>query len=206
MHTFSTLTLDEAHLILDAAQKKAEELGVPEVLCVADNAGYPIALRRLDGGKVTLVTLPRILGHIFNPVSFYFCHDRHGAPLAAIAEVTNTFRESKPFLLGPDRLVPPGTDLNLGEAGYLPPELTDPARRRRWIWRKAGATPAIRSYADYLAATIGADHVMPRRRGAGGRAGTAPRAACPTGRPGTPDAGAGGTWEWWPFPTSIDRA
>lgn len=45
----------------------------------------------------------------------------------------------------------------------------DPARRRRWIWRKAGATPAIRSYADYLAAAIGADHVMPRRRGAGGR-------------------------------------
>ena len=57
MHTYKTLTLDEAHLILDAAQKKAEELGVPEVLCVADNAGYPIALRRLDGGKVTSVQI-----------------------------------------------------------------------------------------------------------------------------------------------------
>src|SRR5258708_21377903 len=57
MHTFQTLTLGEAHLILDAAQKKAEELGVPEVLCVADNAGYPIALRRLDGGKVTSVQI-----------------------------------------------------------------------------------------------------------------------------------------------------
>lgn len=62
----------------------------------------------LADGRVTLVTLPRVFGHIFNPVSFYFCHDRHGAPLAAIAEVTNTFRESKPFLLGPDRLVTPG--------------------------------------------------------------------------------------------------
>lgn len=41
----------------------------------------------------------------------------------------------------------------------------DPARRRRWIWRKAGATPAIRSYADYLATAVGADHVMPRARG-----------------------------------------
>ena len=30
-----------------------------------------------------------------------------------------------------DRLVPPGTDLNIGEGGYLPPELTDPSRRRR---------------------------------------------------------------------------
>jgi len=57
MHTFQTLTLGEAHLVLDAAQAKAEELGVAEVLCVADNAGYPIALRRLDGGKVTSVQI-----------------------------------------------------------------------------------------------------------------------------------------------------
>ena len=57
MHIYKTLTLAEAHTILDAAQKKAEELGVPEVLCVADNAGYPIALRRLDGGKVTSVQI-----------------------------------------------------------------------------------------------------------------------------------------------------
>ena len=57
MHTYKTLTLGEAHTILDAAQKKAEELGIPEVLCVADNAGYPIALRRLDGGKVTSVQI-----------------------------------------------------------------------------------------------------------------------------------------------------
>jgi uncharacterized protein GlcG (DUF336 family) len=57
MHTYQTLTLAEANLILDAAQAKAEALGVPEVLCVADNAGYPVALRRLDGGKVTSVQI-----------------------------------------------------------------------------------------------------------------------------------------------------
>ena len=57
MQTFQTLTLDEAQLILDAAQKKCRELGVLQVLCVADNAGYPIALRRLDGGKVTSVQI-----------------------------------------------------------------------------------------------------------------------------------------------------
>lgn len=55
----------------------------------------------LPGGRVLLVTLPRVLGFLFNPVSFYFCCDRHGTPTAAIAEVTNTFREVKPFLLGP---------------------------------------------------------------------------------------------------------
>ena len=57
MHTYHTLTLEEANLILDAAQKKAEELRVAEVLCVSDNAGYPIALRRLNGGKVTSVQI-----------------------------------------------------------------------------------------------------------------------------------------------------
>jgi uncharacterized protein GlcG (DUF336 family) len=57
MISYQTLTLEEAHLILDAAQRKAEEIGVPEVLCVSDNAGYPIALRRLKDGKVTSVQI-----------------------------------------------------------------------------------------------------------------------------------------------------
>ena len=64
---------------------------------------------RLDlaGGRVLLVTLPRIAGHLFNPVSFYFCYRSDGSPLAAIAEVTNTFREVKPYLLGPATFSPP---------------------------------------------------------------------------------------------------
>lgn len=56
----------------------------------------------VDGGRVVLVTLPRVFGYLFNPVSFYFCFDRHGAPAAAIAEVTNTFREVKPYFLAAD--------------------------------------------------------------------------------------------------------
>lgn len=56
------------------------------------------------GGRVMLVTLPRIAGYLFNPVSFYFCYDRSGAPACAIAEVTNTFREVKPFFLGRSEL------------------------------------------------------------------------------------------------------
>jgi len=56
----------------------------------------------LEGGRVELITLPRIAGYLFNPVSFYFCYDRTGTPVAAIAEVTNTFREMKPFVLGPE--------------------------------------------------------------------------------------------------------
>ena len=53
----------------------------------------------LTGGRVLLVTLPRVAGYLFNPVSFYFCFDRAGRPAAAIAEVTNTFREMKPYFI-----------------------------------------------------------------------------------------------------------
>ena len=59
----------------------------------------------LSGGRVLLVTLPRAFGYLFNPVSFYFCFNHAGTPVASIAEVTNTFREMKPFLLGPDTRV-----------------------------------------------------------------------------------------------------
>lgn len=50
-------------------------------------------------GRVLLITLPRALGYQFNPVSFYFCTDAAGTPVGAIAEVTNTFREVKPYFI-----------------------------------------------------------------------------------------------------------
>jgi DUF1365 family protein len=52
-----------------------------------------------QAGRIRLLTLPRILGYIFNPISIYFCSDAQDTPLCAIAEVGNTFRESKLFLL-----------------------------------------------------------------------------------------------------------
>ena len=52
------------------------------------------------GGRIMLVTLPRVFGYVFNPVSFYYCFDAEGEPLCAIAEVANTFGEMKPYLIG----------------------------------------------------------------------------------------------------------
>lgn len=50
--------------------------------------------------RIHLVTLPRVLGYIFNPVSFYFLADRAtGKALCAVVQVGNTFREMKPYLL-----------------------------------------------------------------------------------------------------------
>jgi uncharacterized protein len=54
--------------------------------------------------RVMLLTLPRVLGYIFNPISIYFCFDDQQNPICSIAEVGNTFRECKLYLLGPDEL------------------------------------------------------------------------------------------------------
>lgn len=68
-----------------------------------------LAARGVDlgpGGRVELVTLPRVFGYLFNPVSFYYGYDASGACVASIAEVTNTFHEMKPYFLGPETLRP----------------------------------------------------------------------------------------------------
>lgn len=49
--------------------------------------------------RVLLLTLPRIAGYVFNPVSFYFCTRAGGEPVCAVAEVGNTFGELKPYLV-----------------------------------------------------------------------------------------------------------
>ncbi len=50
-------------------------------------------------GEIMLQTMPRIFGYQFNPVSFYFCHDREAALRAVICEVSNTFGERHNYLV-----------------------------------------------------------------------------------------------------------
>lgn len=50
-------------------------------------------------GEVTLITLPRLLGYVFNPVSFWCCHDRAGRLRAVLCEVRNTFGERHNYLV-----------------------------------------------------------------------------------------------------------
>ena len=56
--------------------------------------------------KIELLTQPRVLGHVFNPVSFWLCRDGTGALRAVIAEVTNTFGDRHSYLCHHDDLGP----------------------------------------------------------------------------------------------------
>ena len=50
-------------------------------------------------GEIVLQTFPRVLGYVFNPVSFWYCHDRAGHLVAILAEVNNTFGGTHSYLL-----------------------------------------------------------------------------------------------------------
>ena len=53
----------------------------------------------LDGGKIRLLTMPRILGYAFNPISVYFCYGRDGALRAILYEVNNTFGQRHSYFI-----------------------------------------------------------------------------------------------------------
>ncbi len=52
-------------------------------------------------GEIMLLTMPRTLGHVFNPVSFWLCHDSAGHLRAVICEVNNTFGETHSYICKP---------------------------------------------------------------------------------------------------------
>lgn len=65
-----------------------------------------LAAHDLPLGKIMLLTQARVLGHVFNPVSFWLCYDGVGDLRAVIAEVSNTFGERHSYLCHRDDLAP----------------------------------------------------------------------------------------------------
>ena len=57
-------------------------------------------------GRLLLMAQPRVLGHVFNPVSFWLCHDAAGALRVVIAEVTNTYGDRRSYLVHRDDRAP----------------------------------------------------------------------------------------------------
>jgi uncharacterized protein GlcG (DUF336 family) len=47
------LELEEARVMIAAAIARSKEIGVLETVCVVDDGGYPIAMERMNGARVT---------------------------------------------------------------------------------------------------------------------------------------------------------
>ncbi len=72
-------------------------------------------------GEIWLQTFPRVLGYVFNPVSFWFCHRRDGALRAIVCEVNNTFGERHCYLLDSGGVLPWGRELRASKVFHVSP-------------------------------------------------------------------------------------
>tara|TARA_R110002049_G_scaffold44333_4_gene129946 strand:- start:23033 stop:23794 length:762 start_codon:yes stop_codon:yes gene_type:complete len=58
-----------------------------------------LAAHHITGvAKIELLAQPRVLGYVFNPVSFWLCRRDDAALIAVIAEVTNTYGDRHSYL------------------------------------------------------------------------------------------------------------
>lgn len=74
-------------------------------------AGLDLAALRAANGlpipaTTRLVTNLRVLGYVFNPVSFFLDYDARGALTSVIAEVNNTYGGRRRYVLGPAQRLP----------------------------------------------------------------------------------------------------
>ncbi|WP_374374584.1 DUF1365 domain-containing protein [Dongia sp.] len=58
-----------------------------------------VAGLRFEPGPIRLLTLPRLFGYAFNPISIYYCHDREQVLRATIYQVSNTFGGRHSYVL-----------------------------------------------------------------------------------------------------------
>ncbi len=72
-------------------------------------------------GEVWLQAFPRVLGYVFNPVSFWFCHRADGALRAIVCEVNNTFGERHFYLLNTGDVMPWGVTMTSKKVFHVSP-------------------------------------------------------------------------------------
>ncbi len=66
----------------------------PRIEALLARAGVDIG-----GGPIRLLTMPRVLGYVFNPISLFYCHHADGRLAAMIYEVTSTFGIRHSYLI-----------------------------------------------------------------------------------------------------------
>lgn len=77
----------------------------------------------IETGEVWLQCFPRMFGYVFNPVSFWFIHDRAGVLRVLLAEVNNTFGQRHQYVLTADGMgeIRPGHVLTCTKVFHVSP-------------------------------------------------------------------------------------
>ncbi|MCG6921318.1 MAG: DUF1365 domain-containing protein [Acidobacteriota bacterium] len=87
-------------------------------------AGYA-----MPEGRVELLTNCRVLGHVFNPVSMFYCYDRTDGLALAVAEVNNTYGDRHCYVLP---VADPEFDGRLKKLMHVSPFFRPDAGTYRW--------------------------------------------------------------------------
>ena len=95
-----------------------DHLGDPDA-AISDNARALLAANDLRADRIMLLTCPRVAGHVFNPLSVFYCFSGSAELIAVIAEVHNTYGGRHVYLLRPDQA---GRD-TVGKEFYVSPFL-----------------------------------------------------------------------------------
>lgn len=100
------------------------------------------------GGPVYLLTHLRVMGHSFNPVSYYYCCDDAGAVRLICAEVTNTpWKERVTYWMNPEegKAGPDGTAWGFEVEKRMHVSPFNPMNLRyRWAFSEPGETLTVR--------------------------------------------------------------
>ncbi len=75
------------------------------------------------GASIELQTFPRVLGFVFNPISFWYCRDAAGRLRAVLCEVNNTFGGTHTYLVAhaDGRPIEPGDRLVASKRLHVSP-------------------------------------------------------------------------------------
>jgi DUF1365 family protein len=96
-------------------------------------------------GEVWLHCYPRVLGHSFKPVSFWYCQRADGSLAAVVVEVNNTFGERHCYLLqGPELAL--GRELQASKVFHVSP-FCRVAGRYRFRFMHSGGPVGLRTVA-----------------------------------------------------------
>lgn len=57
MLTIRRLSIEEAAILVEGARNKSDEIGIPMCIAVADESGNLIAFERMDGGKISSISI-----------------------------------------------------------------------------------------------------------------------------------------------------
>ena len=93
------------HLRAFARFSSADHLGDPGLPVKTQHRELPgswAASGLGDRGRVLMLAGARVLGHVFDPLSVFWCYDSDGVLACVVAEVHNTYGERHAYLLRPD--------------------------------------------------------------------------------------------------------